>query len=88
VAGDELADDQQRHRDQVGQQANQVDALAAEPAGQAPTEQRRGDGREDLREEHRPVLGVFDRSYCPGSVKIVLAAGKVTSTMPWTSPAA
>jgi hypothetical protein len=31
---------------------------------------------------------VFDRSYSPGSVKIVLAAGKVTSTMPWTSPAA
>ena len=31
---------------------------------------------------------VLDRSYCAGSVKIVLAAGKVTSTMPWTSPAA
>jgi hypothetical protein len=31
---------------------------------------------------------VLDRSYCAGSVKIVLAAGKVTSTMPCTSPAA
>ena len=29
-----------------------------------------------------------DRSYEPGLVKIVLAAGKVTSAMPWTSPAA
>ena len=31
---------------------------------------------------------VLDRSYCPGSVKIVLAAGKVTSTIPCTAPAA
>ena len=30
---------------------------------------------------------VFDRSYSSGSVKIVLAAGKVTSTMPWTTAA-
>jgi hypothetical protein len=31
---------------------------------------------------------VLDRPYALGSVKIVLAAGKVTSTMPCTSPAA
>ena len=30
---------------------------------------------------------VFDRPYWLGSVKIVLAAGKVTSVMPWISPA-
>jgi hypothetical protein len=30
---------------------------------------------------------VFDKSYSPGSVKIVLAAGNVTSTIPWTAPA-
>ncbi len=29
----------------------------------------------------------LERSYWPGSVKIVLAAGNVTITMPWTSPA-
>ena len=40
------------------------------------------------RAELAGVDWVFDRSYSPGSVKIVLAAGKVTSTMPWTSPAA
>jgi len=40
--------------------------------------------------EARPEAGrwVLDMSYCAGSVKIVLAAGKVTSPMPWTSPAA
>src|SRR5215467_16212662 len=31
---------------------------------------------------------VLERSYASGAVKIVLAAGKVTSAMPWTSPAA
>jgi hypothetical protein len=31
---------------------------------------------------------VLDRAYSPGSVTIVLAAGKVISTTPWTSPAA
>ena len=31
---------------------------------------------------------LLDRSYSSGSVKIVLAAGNVTRTMPWTSPAA
>ena len=30
---------------------------------------------------------VLVRSYPAGSVKTVLAAGKVTRTMPWTSPA-
>ena len=31
---------------------------------------------------------VLDRPYWLGSVKIVLAAGNVTSAMPWMSPAA
>jgi hypothetical protein len=31
---------------------------------------------------------VLDRPYWLGSVKIVLAAGKVTRAMPWMSPAA
>jgi hypothetical protein len=31
---------------------------------------------------------VLERSYSDGSVKIVLAAGKVTSTIPCTTPAA
>jgi hypothetical protein len=31
---------------------------------------------------------LFDRLYWDGLVKIVLAAGKVTSTIPWTVPAA
>ncbi len=31
---------------------------------------------------------LLDRPYWLGSVKIVLAAGKVTRAMPWTSPAA
>ena len=31
---------------------------------------------------------VLDRPYSLGLVKIVLAAGKVTSVMPWISPAA
>jgi hypothetical protein len=31
---------------------------------------------------------VLERLYCRESVKTVLAAGNVTSTMPWTSPAA
>ena len=31
---------------------------------------------------------LLERPYSSGSVKIVLAAGKVTSTMPWTAPAA
>ena len=30
---------------------------------------------------------LLERSYSEGSVKIVLAAGNVTRTMPWTSPA-
>ena len=34
-----------------------------------------------------PVLGA-DRSYRWELVKTVLAAGNVTSTIPWTSPAA
>jgi hypothetical protein len=31
---------------------------------------------------------VLDSPYCEGLVKMVLAAGKVTRAMPWTSPAA
>jgi hypothetical protein len=57
-------------------------------SGQAATEQRGDDRREDLRQEHRPVLRAGEVVYCRESVKTVLAAGNVTSTMPWTSPAA
>ena len=38
-------------------------------------------------QEQGPVLRAR-RSYSAGSVKIVLAAGNVTSTIPWTIPAA
>jgi hypothetical protein len=31
---------------------------------------------------------VLERSYSDGSVRMVLAAGKVTSTIPWTTAAA
>jgi hypothetical protein len=35
-----------------------------------------------------PPYCVLERSYSDGSVKIVLAAGKVTSATPWTTAAA
>ena len=37
---------------------------------------------------NRSPYWVFERSYWFGSVKIVLAAGNVTSTIPCTPPAA
>jgi hypothetical protein len=36
VVGEELADDEQDHRGQVGDQSGQVDSLAPEATGQAP----------------------------------------------------
>ena len=36
---------------------------------------------------NRPEYCVFERSYSDGSVRIVLAAGNVTSAIPWTIPA-
>src|SRR4029077_16469961 len=49
--------------------------------------QRRGDGQRDLGQEHGPYW-VLDSPYSLVSVKMVLAAGNVTRTMPCASPAA
>ena len=56
VARDGGAGEEQGHRHEAGAEAGQVDPLRAEPAAEAGAEQRRSDGRDDLRQEERPVL--------------------------------
>ena len=56
VARDDGAREEQDHRDQAGAEAGQVDPLRSEPLAEARAEQRRGDRRDDLRQEERPVL--------------------------------
>jgi len=85
--GKELTEDQEQHGDRGAGETGQIDPLRAEAAGERGAEQRSGDGREDLRHEQEPVLGV--RQVVPvGIGENVLAAGNVTSTIPCTAPAA
>ena len=75
------------HRDQIGHEADEVDPLEPEAAGQAPARERGGDRRQHLGEEDGAVLSA-GKAVAPDLVKMLLAAGNVTRTMPWTSPAA
>ena len=86
VRREELADDQQRHGNEARDEPGEVDALDAEAPAQAPAEERGGNRRDHLRHEQPGVLRARE-VVLAGSVRIVLAAGNVTSAMPCAMPA-
>jgi hypothetical protein len=76
-------DDGEQHRHEAATETSDVDLLRAGPAPRSEAVVAVVTwGR------NRIPYCVFDRSYSSGSVKIVLAAGNVTSTIPWTASAA
>jgi hypothetical protein len=58
VGLEELADDQQQHRDQAGSETGQVHPLGREATAQPSPEQRGGDRGRHLRQEQEAVLGI------------------------------
>ena len=56
VVREELAQEEQGHREQAGGEPDEIDPLRAEAAAQACTEQGSSDRGDDLRQEQRPVL--------------------------------
>ena len=71
----------------LASKVGEVHAFWAESTAEAGAQQGGGDAVTTCGRNSVPCC-VLDRSYSLGSVKTVLAAGNVTSTMPCATPAA
>ena len=84
---EELADDEQRtSRAEPAASPSEVDPLACRSGAPAARRAARRRSRSSPAAGTAPPYCVFERSYSVGSVKIVLAAGNVTSAIPCDEP--